>query len=181
MPAVGPKRQRIDRRHRIDRKRPIKMGEKLTAARWFPFQGIAKPVSWHAQQHKPGLASPVLGGTFHDLGSCREVDEAVGGILRGAGITAGEFGGCPLFLPAHMMNDGVADHGRDISGNHSGVKGRGNSVTSMRLSVADVNFSQNARSKLPRHRQFANRFGSEYVHQVTGTSIPRAGRRFTSR
>jgi hypothetical protein len=57
-----------------------------------------------------------------------------------------------------MMNDGVADHGRDISGNHSGVKGRDNSVISMRLSVADVNFSQNARSKLPTHRQFANRF-----------------------
>ena len=82
VPAVGSKWQRIDRRHRIDRKRPIKMGEKLTAARRFPLQRIAEQACRHTQQHKAGLAGPVFGSTFHDLGRCREVDEAIGGILR---------------------------------------------------------------------------------------------------
>ena len=158
MPAVGSERQRIGRRHRIDRKRPIKMGEKLTAARRFPLQRVAEQACRHTQQHKAGLAGPVLGRAFHDLGSCREMDEAIGGILRGAGIAAGEFGGCPLFLPAHMMDDGVADHGRDTSGNRPGVKGRDNLGDKHAAIRCNGNFLQNARSKLPTHRQFANTF-----------------------
>src|SRR3954452_24660064 len=59
-----------------------------------------------------------------ELRGCREMDEPIGGILRGAGIAAGESGGCPLLLPAHMIDDGVAGHGRDTSRNRSGVKGR---------------------------------------------------------
>ena len=96
MLAVGTERQRIDRRHGGDRERSIEMGEKLIAARFFPSQGRTQPVGGHAQQHKAGLPCPMLRGAAHDLGSCRKMDEAVGGILRGAGIAAGEFGGNPF-------------------------------------------------------------------------------------
>ena len=138
VPAVGTERQRIDRRHRIDRKRPVKMGEKLAAARRLPLQGVSQPVRRHAQQHQAGLAGAMPGGAFDDLGGCREMDEAVGGILGGAGIAAGELGCRPLLLPAHMMDDGVADHGRDTSGNRSGIKGRDSFAKRLRPFVAET-------------------------------------------
>jgi hypothetical protein len=140
VPAVGTERQRIDRRYRIDRKRPVKMGEKRAAARRFPFQGGSQPLSRNAEQYQPSLAGAMLGSAFDDLGSRREMDEAVGRILGRAGIAAGELGCRPFLRPAHVMDDGVADHGRDTSGNRSGIKDRDSFVAGLRPFVAEAIF-----------------------------------------
>ena len=59
-----------------------KMREQRAAARYLPFQGIAKRIGVHGQQHQAILAREMLGGSFSSLFRRREMDEPIGQIDR---------------------------------------------------------------------------------------------------
>jgi hypothetical protein len=105
--TIIPQRQRINPQYSRGQKRAVKMGEKLAAARRFPFQGIATGPRFHGQQQQACLAGAMAGGTFRQLGCGGKMDEAIRLILGGAIIATGSLG-CLPFLGTTHVKDGVS-------------------------------------------------------------------------
>src|SRR5579859_780702 len=107
MRPIRPERQVADADHGLQRQIAILMREQRPATRDFPFQAWRHPRLIAGDQHQPVLAGAMLGDRGDDLVGPGEMDEAVGLVLRRAGIAPGGQRRFPFGLLADVI-----DHAR---------------------------------------------------------------------
>ena len=88
MQAGRPERQIVNDANSRDRQGPVEMREHLPAARRLPAQAFAKAPGIDLEKEEPGLPAAMTPGRFGHLVPCGEMNEPVGGVLRGSGIGA---------------------------------------------------------------------------------------------
>ena len=74
----------------------------MAAAGIFPFQGFAKRVGIASNQDQPGLARTMLRRAFTDLPGRREMNETVGPVFGGTGISSAGFRIPPFGYTGYM-------------------------------------------------------------------------------
>ncbi len=103
-------RQRLCPGDIIEPQRPVEMRKERAAARWLPFQGIAKRVGLDREQHKPVLAREMPCRRLGGLRGGGEMHEPIGNIHRRAGGFAGlaqdgPFGATEYLVDQHGRGD----------------------------------------------------------------------------
>jgi hypothetical protein len=68
-------------------KRTVEMGEELAAAGRLPAETLAEPFGVDGEQHEIAMTGEIFGESSRDLPACRQMDEAVTGIVGGALVT----------------------------------------------------------------------------------------------
>lgn len=109
MVAIFIKQQRPDIGDGGEIKHAVKMGEKITATRGFPFQGIAqRPAVYGNKQEMPSTGKMASSG-FGSLGGCRKMDIAIININGRTDEMALCFGQRP-FMGADDFVDDLTGH-----------------------------------------------------------------------
>jgi hypothetical protein len=90
--AVGPRPHVEDGGHRAEIEFAVEMREQFIVARRLPAQRIAQRVRVDGDQEQAGLAEIMLSRRLGDLGSRREMNEAIAQVVRAAPVDALPFG-----------------------------------------------------------------------------------------
>ena len=65
----------------VEVERSVEMREQLAAARFLPAKALSKPAGVYGKKHEIALAGEIFGQSAGDLVPCRQMDEAVAGIV----------------------------------------------------------------------------------------------------
>src|SRR6185503_13312289 len=85
-------------------KRAVEVREERTGARWLPSQCCAERSGVGPENDQPRLSGTMSSRALEQLLGRREVNEAVGLILRGAAVLAFREGAFPLVATAHVID-----------------------------------------------------------------------------
>src|SRR6476646_1966599 len=81
MAAVLLQWQRVDRDYIVKVERTVEMGEELGSLGRLPAEMLAQPFRVDGKQHEIGLTGEIFGESSCHLATCRQMDEAVAGIV----------------------------------------------------------------------------------------------------